>query len=252
MSQVKHAPWTAADYERAERQYARSLPLEHFMEAQPQGMQREITLESWAVLRVRHPEVQFFNELLVQYLFEGDLHQVVPDNMLRLCLEPIRTTGSFNLELEPVGPMLVVEYVSATKQRKDYQDSFAKYERELKVPYCLMFYPDRQDLRVWRHTGQEYERLTATDQGRHAIPELELEVGLLDGWVRYWYRGELLPVPAELLARLDQANQRADQERQRADQERQRADQERQRADAAEAELTRLRALLGQPKTDQK
>jgi PAS domain-containing protein len=123
--------------------------------------------------------------------------------------------------------------------RKDYKQSFAKYERELKVPYCLMYYPDQEDLRVWRHTGEEYERLTANAEGRYAIPELELEVAVRGGWVRFWHRGELLPLPADLLGQLDQ-------ERQRAEQERQRAEQERQQRLAAEAELARLRALLSQ------
>lgn len=45
--------------------------------------------------------------------------------------------------------------------------------------------------------------------------------------------------------RAEQELQRAEQERQRAERERQRAEQERQRADALEAELERLRALLG-------
>jgi hypothetical protein len=37
---------------------------------------------------------------------------------------------------------------------------------------------------------------------RYAIPELELEATLLDGWVRYWFRGELLPLPGDLLRQL--------------------------------------------------
>jgi Uma2 family endonuclease len=237
MSKVKGAAWTAADYERAARQYSRSLPLEHFMEAQAQARQREITVESLALVHAQRPEIQYFNELLVQYFFEGQLHRVVPDNMVRICREEVRTRGSFNLDLEPVGPFLVLEYVSGDSRRKDYQDSFAKYERELKVPYCLMFYPERQDLQVWHHNGETYEHLTAAATGRYAIPELELEVGLLDGWVRYWQRGSLLPLPADLLQEVAQQERRADQEQQRAN-------QEREARVAAEAEVVRLRALL--------
>ncbi|MBY0527809.1 MAG: Uma2 family endonuclease [Gemmataceae bacterium] len=256
MAKVKRTAWTAEEYERAARKYERSLPLEHFMEALPQSTQREISLASLAVLRARRADVQVFNELLVQYFFQGKLRQVVPDNMVRLCDEPPQTKGSFNVELEPVQPLLVLEYVSPNSMRKDYKESFAKYGRELKVPNCVMYYPEREDLQVWRHTGEEYERLTANAAGRFAIPELELELGLQDGWVRYWHQGELLPLPAELLRQFDQERQRADQELERANQECQRAHQERERANqereqriAAEAELARLRALLAKEET---
>jgi Uma2 family endonuclease len=229
---VNRNGWSAADYERAARKYERKLPPLHFMEALAQSTQREITLESFAVLKVRSPSVQVFNELLVQYFFRGKLRQVVPDNMVRLHDQPPQAENHFNVELEPVQPLLVLEYVSAATMRKDYKESFAKYERELKVPYCLMYYPERQDLLVWRHIGEDYERLPASAEGRHAIAELELEIGMLEGWVRFWHRGELLPLPADMVKQLDQ--------------ERQRVDQERQQRLAAEAEVARLTALLAQ------
>ncbi len=130
-----------------------------------------------------------------------------------------------------------------------------KYERELKVPYYLIFYPDEQELTLYRHTKRKYVSVKPNEHGRLALPELELELGLLEGWCRFWYRGELLPLPADLLRNLeqtrrradqekqraDQEKQRADQEKQRADQEKQRADQEKQRAEAAERELELLR-----------
>jgi Uma2 family endonuclease len=235
VSRVKKSAWSAADYERAARKYERKLPLEHFMEALDSSTQREIALESLAVLKARLPQVQVFNELLVQYFFRGKLRQVVPDNMVRLHDQPPQTKGSFNVELEPVQPLLVLEYVSAATMRKDYKESFAKYEGELKVPYCLMYYPERQDLQVWRHIGEEYDRLPASAAGRHAVPELELEIGMWDGWVRFWHQSELLPLPGDMVSQLDQECQRADQEHQ-------------QRL-AAEAEVARLTALLAQAQT---
>jgi hypothetical protein len=87
------------------------------------------------------------------------------------------------------------------------------------------------------------------EQERYPIPELELEVGLLDGWARYWYRGELLPLPAELLRDLEESHrqsdasrQRAEQAEQRTEQAEQRAEQERQMRLALEQELERLRS----------
>jgi flagellar biosynthesis GTPase FlhF len=204
--------------------------------------------------------------------------QVVPDNMVVLHAEPIQAEGSFDVPLqEPIKPFWMLEYVSRNTRRKDYEDSFQKYERDLKVPYYLLFYPEDQELTLYRHNGRKYVSVRPNEQERYLIPELELEVGLLDGWARYWYRGELLPLPADLQRDLDEARrqivehrqraeefeqeaqrqrqraeqseqraeqseQRAEQERQRAEQERQRAEQERQMRLALEQELERLRS----------
>lgn len=207
------------------------------MEALPQSTQREITLESLALVRARRPQVQVFNELLVQYFFEGNLRQVVPDNMVREADRPLISQTSYILEEEQVIPLMTFEYVSPASYRKDYRDSFRKYERELKIPYYVLFYPERQDLRVHHNTGEAYERLAANDHGRYPIPELELELGLLDRWVRYWFRGELLPLPAEYQAQLDRVQELAAIAEQRASNAEQRASQ-------ADAEIAQLKALL--------
>jgi Uma2 family endonuclease len=246
MSRTKTANWTVADYDRAANAYQRRLPLEHYMEAVSQSTQRKITLASLDLLPRRRLDVQVFNELLIQYFFKGRLRRVVPDNMLRRSSEPLRADRSYNLELEGIGPFLVMEYVSPENYRKDYHESFHKYESELKVPYYLLFYPEEQDLQVHHLEADEYRRLPANAEGRYAIPELDLEVGLLDGWVRYWYQGELLPLPTEMEELLEGERRRADQERQRAEQEKQRADLEKQGREQAEAEVERLRALLQQ------
>ncbi len=46
MSLVKKTSALASRYAHAARQYLRSLPLEHFMEAAAQATQRKITLET--------------------------------------------------------------------------------------------------------------------------------------------------------------------------------------------------------------
>ena len=232
MSRARGKRLSPSDYEKAALAYLRGLPLEHFMEAIPQATQREITLASLALVRARQPEVQVFNELLVQYMHRGQLRQVVPDNMVVLGDQPPQSKSSFNVELNPDPPFWVFEYVSETNPRKDYEDSFRKYEKELKVPYYLLFYPEKQDLRLYRRKGRQYAPVTANARGRLALPKLKLEVGLLEGWVRFWYRGELLPLPAELQSQLEQARHEAEQQR--------------RRADAAEQELARLRAQLAE------
>jgi Uma2 family endonuclease len=189
--------------------YLRSLPLEHFMEATNHARQREITLESFALVRAARPDVQVFNELLVQYPRVGEdpdkPGQVVPDNFVVIHSEPIDADTSFILPLQPVGPFLVLDYVSKNSRRKDYEDNHQKYEHELKVPYYLLFYPDNEELSVFRMVGGKFTTLLPNESGRLAIPELEIEAGLLDGWVRYWFRGELLPLPGELLRQLNAA-----------------------------------------------
>ena len=45
--------------------------------------------------------------------------------------------------------------------------------------------------------------------GRYTLPEVEMEIGLLDGWVRFWHQKQLLPLPSELQRDLHAANRRA-------------------------------------------
>ncbi len=223
-------------YEKAAREYLRRLPLEHFMEATPQATQRKITLESLDLVHAQRPDIQVFNELLVQYPLPRRKRpgQVVPDNMIVIHPEPIKAEGSYNLPLQPVGPFCVLEYVSKSNERKDYTDSMNKYEHDLKVPYYLMFVPESQEMTLYHHNGEKYVSVKPNDRGRGEIPELELEVGLHGGWMRYWFRGELLPLPAELQSELHK--------------ERREHQQEREARLAAEQEVARLRAELEQLK----
>jgi Uma2 family endonuclease len=249
----------AVSFAHAAAEYARSLTLEDYMEATSQATQRKITLESLDLVHARRPEVQVFNELLVQYRRRGQqkIIQVVPDNMVVLHSEPVKAEGSFDVPLQdPIKPFWMLEYVSRATRRKDQEDSFKKYERDLKVPYFLLFYPEDQELTLYRHNGRKYVSVRPNEQDRYAIVELQLEIGLFEGWARYWYQGTLLPLPADLLRDLEeerrrseayrqqaeQERQRAERSEQRAEEERQRAEQERQMRLALEQELERLRS----------
>jgi Uma2 family endonuclease len=220
------------EYEEAAEAYLRSLPPEHFMESTTQAQQRKITLESLDLVALRRPEVQVFNELLLQYRLrrDGSIRQVVPDNMVVVHAEKIKAEGSYDVPLQPVGPFWVLEYVSKRTKRKDYDDNFQKYEGELKVPYYLLFYPDNQELTLYRRSRGKYVSVKPNAQGRYAIVPLSLEMAILGGWVRFWFSGQLLPLPADLQRDLDAANRRADDEK--------------RRADDAERELARLRQEL--------
>src|SRR5579864_1372709 len=140
MASVRPRPLIALAYEKAAQAYLRSLPPEHFMEATSQATQRKITLESLDLVHADRPEVQVFNELLVQYPLRGQKRpgQVVPDNMIVIHPEPIQAEGSYDVPLQPVGPFCMLEYVSKSNRRKDYDQNMTKYERQLKVPYYLL------------------------------------------------------------------------------------------------------------------
>jgi Uma2 family endonuclease len=214
-------------YEEAEQRYLASLPPEHFMEATDHAHQRKITLESFDLIHAARSDIQCFNELLVQYPFGKKNGQVVPDNFVVIHSKPIKARGSFNTPLQPVSPFLVMEYVSKYNVRKDYEDNFKRYEKELKVPYYLLFYPDGEEMTLFHLGEKKYGAVRPNANKRHAIPELELEVALLDKWVRYWFRGELVPLPGDLLKERDA---------------------ERQARQAAEAEVAKLRAELSKAK----
>jgi Uma2 family endonuclease len=231
MSTNKPRSLLRIEYEEAAEAYLRSLPPEHFMEATAQGKQREITLESLALVHARRPEVQVFNELLVQYpRRKGGLGQVVPDNMVVISPEPIDANGHYGLPFQPVPPYWVLEYVSKHNKRKDYEDNFQKYEHELKVPYYLLFYPDNRELTLFCLGSRKYRSVKPNEHGRYAVQGLDVEVALLDDWVRFWYQGELLPLPADLQRDLDEARRQLRKMR--------------RRAESAEEEVAQLRAEL--------
>jgi Uma2 family endonuclease len=219
MAGIRPRVFVQMEYERAAREYQASLPLEHYMENTDQARQREITLESLALVKPRRSDLWVFNELLVQYR-QGrsrQIRQVVPDNMVVLHEGTLSPAGSYDVELQPARPFWVLEYVSPGSERKDYEESLHKYERELKVPYYLLFIPTVQEMTLYQLARGRYQAQTPDERGRCAIPELNLEIGIHDGWVRYWYKGELLPLPAQLLEQLDEVKRRLDLTRQQLD-----------------------------------
>src|SRR5262249_6414867 len=198
-------------------------------------------LVAFELIHGRRPDVQPFNELLIQYEHGRPprRRQVVPDNMVVIHPEPIKAKGSYDVPLQPARPFFVLEYVSKSSERKDYEESFEKYEKELKVPYYLVFYPDNQEMTLYRLGSKGYRSVKPNGQGRCPIPELEVEMGLVDGWVRFWFRGEMLPLPSEMQRQLDEERQsRITAEQQR--------DQKREARQAAEQELARLRQQLAE------
>jgi Uma2 family endonuclease len=244
MSTAESQEDLARMYEEAAQDYFRRFSGDpFFMEATAQATQRKITLESLDLVHADRPDVQVFNELLVQYPREGrrKLGQVVPDNMVVICDKPIDANGSYDLTEQPARPFWMLEYVSKHNKRKDYEDNFEKYEKELKVPYFLLFYPETRDLTLYHHTGEKYVAVAPEENGHYPIPELELELGLHDGWVRFWFRGELLPLPADLRRAFRNERQRAEAAEGVCDELRARLEHEQQTRLALEREIARLK-----------
>lgn len=234
-------------YEQAAQDYLISLSRKHFIESIAQATQRRIFLESMDLVHARRPDVQSFNELLVEYAVRGQYKpgQVVPDNMVVVCDQPIKAQSSFNLPLQPEKPFWMLGYVSRSNKRKDYEDNFDKYERQLKVPYCLIFDADEPELTVYHHNGKKYVSVRANKHGRFAIPELEMELALLDGWVRFWFRGELLPLPGDLQQELDETKRQLAEAKEEAVKEKLRADKLQRQIEQLQQELAKLQASAG-------
>jgi Uma2 family endonuclease len=198
MSAPPAQPWTREDYARDAREYYASLTLEDFMEATPQATQREATLVSFNELKSRRGNIGYFNELLVQKRREGKIEHVVPDNMVVLGDPGEGRRGSYAVEYEACPLLWALEYVSRDDPEKDYAKNFEKYESVFQVPYYLIFDPEEQSLLLYHLHEGRYLPVEENSRGRLPIPEIEVEVGLLEGWVRFWFRGDLLPIPAEL------------------------------------------------------
>ncbi len=255
---------TAEEYDRLAYEYMASLPPEHYMELSYYGFQRGITLSSFRMIGKYRPEVQIFNEVLIQYpRDDGSNGQVVPDQMVVLNDQPIAMNVSFNNVYQPTTPFMILEYVSkgASNQRKDYVINRRRYEQELKVPYYLLFDPGTRKLTFFELVNSKYRIPRLNSRERYAVEEIDVEIALLGDWVRFWYAGELQPLPEEYagkskekdekiasgelrveeekrraeeaMSRASDEKIRAEEEKRRADDEKRRADEEKRRADEA-------------------
>src|SRR5262249_33068267 len=98
-----------------------------------------------------------------------------------------------------------------------------------------------QELTLYRHTGEKYVTVVPDGNGRCALPQLEMEVALLDGWVRFWFRGELLPLPADLLREVQAMREQLRHAERLVEQEKQARLAAEARADSLAKELERMR-----------
>lgn len=197
-----HKRLPLAEYERYASEFLANQTVEDMALSVAQSTQQFITASSLLGLRRRLPTFTIYTDLILIYDDgTGKLRHVAPDNILSGGFDDDLRRKSWNLEHD-LQAIAVFEYVSDSKPNKDYTKSLRIYE-SLKIPHYLIFDPrDPRRLKatMFRHTGEASEEEPRNERSRWEIPERDLEVGLHEGWIRFWYRGELLP------SHLDQAN----------------------------------------------
>jgi Uma2 family endonuclease len=128
-------------------------------------------------------------------------------------------------------PDVIVELLSPSTEYKDRTEKKDLYARVFRTSEYFLHHPQTGLLEGLRLVGRTYRPIRPDENGRLWSEKLQVFLGLWHGevdgrqddWVRlYRPDGSLVPMPEE------------------------QAEAERRRADAAEAELSRLRALLEQ------
>jgi Uma2 family endonuclease len=131
-------------------------------------------------------------------------------------------------------PDLIVELLSPSTEKIDRDDKMKLYSRVFRTRNYFLYDLDSAKLEGYRLAGDLYQPIRPDVLGRLRSEVLGLDIGLWQGpvgpekatWARLFFPdGSLVPTPEEA----------GDQ----------RAEEANRRADAAEAEVARLRALLG-------
>ncbi len=131
----------------------------------------------------------------------------------------------------------------AVHEREDRTTKFRIYEQTFRTRNYFIYDPIRGRLDGWElDSNRQYQPLTPNEHGWLWCIELRLWLGTWEGeynrthatWLRFYDQ------KGSVVATFEEAALR------KAEDEKRRAEDEKRRADAAEAEVTRLRALLGQ------
>jgi hypothetical protein len=200
--------WSREQYAADAEQYLAQLKPEDFMESTHQSGQRRITDASLEQICETRSNMWFTGELLVQYWQENDLKRVVPDNMILLGPGGTTHRRSFAMEYEEQDDIFCVfEYLSETNKHKDYSVSFEKYE-SLKIPYYAMFDPYTLEIQLNHFHNNRYFSVDPDEQGRFALPEIEVTLGVHRNWMRFWLRGQLVSITLELYHRTQRLSDR--------------------------------------------
>ena len=95
------------------------------MESVAEATRRKITVAGLRLVAARRPDVFVYSELLIQWRDgEKKLRRVVPDNMVVIAdPEAAGADLNFAIPVQTAKPFFVLEYVSKSNSRKDYQKS---------------------------------------------------------------------------------------------------------------------------------
>lgn len=198
-------------------------------------------------------EVYVSGNLLLYYERGNPKACLSPDVLVTLDRSP-HPRETYKLWEEGKAPELVIEVTSRTTRKKDTHHKKNLYEC-LGVQEYLLFDPRGDYLeprfQVYRRSGSRFlPVLTPTTTG-YTSPSLNLNFRVVDEQLRVFDRERLLPTPAEQAKWAREESARAEREAARAEREAARAEREAARAQEAEAELSRLRALLQQQGQEQ-
>ena len=170
-----------------------------------------------------------------------------------------RTRGKWLVNAEGKGLDFVLEVHVAGDRQKDAERNVARYA-SLGIPDYFIYDRGRSQLIGYHLAGEArvYRRIIPQG-GLYRSQALGLDLGIVDGRLRFFIAGAILPEAAEQIARLermtaelelrrDEEAARARAETERASAEAERASAEAERADLAEQRLAELEAELARLK----
>ncbi|NET54874.1 MAG: Uma2 family endonuclease [Symploca sp. SIO2E6] len=132
-----------------------------------------------------------------------------PDWMyVRPVIPSLKSRRSYTPHKEGAVPLIVMEFISETdggEYSMESDPSIGKwffYERVMKIPYYVIFKPEKAKLEVYHLDGQLYRKQKPDANGRYPIEGLNLYLGIWEGkhllrtgnWLRWWDQsGKCLP-----------------------------------------------------------
>jgi Uma2 family endonuclease len=218
------------------------------------------------------PDVYFTADMFFYYEQGNPRAVKAPDVMVIKGVTSRAERRTYKLWIEQKVPSVIFEVTSEETKRDDFvlkRDLYAK----LGVPEYFLFDPLGEyldpPLRGYRLDGELYVPIVPDARGMLESRELGLKIREFEDTVRFFEANTNQPIPnytdfpeetrilrANLAAgrkqidlekkKAQRESRKAKAERQKAEAERQNAEAERQKAEALEAEVARLRALLGE------
>mgnify|MGYP000104915002 CR=1 FL=1 len=209
---------------------------------------RNLLFQLIGALETVFPESYVSGNICLYYEEGNPKKMISPDVLLVTRGEPGEKRIFKTWKEAPID--LVIELSSRKTRKVDYGKKKHIYSSLLKVPWYVIFDPEKLNLEVFRIFGDGYEPVEEDEEDHYSLSDLGIYIShdpdkrlrLLDHEKNYVLYGD---------ERLDQERYRADRESYRADQERHRAEQERHRAEEeaiqrrlAEEKIKELELLL--------